>query len=68
MVTTIIRIEIPPESNFDLLQLLPNISTMSHSQKIYLLSLCHDFALHSGYETATYILFSERLLLDQPPY
>jgi hypothetical protein len=46
------------ESHFDLLLPFQNILIMSHFQMICLLSLRHDSALHSGDETATYLVFN----------
>jgi hypothetical protein len=48
------RKEFSHESHFVLLLSFLNIWTIQHFQNISQLSLCHDFALHSGDETATY--------------
>jgi hypothetical protein len=53
MVASITKIQSTPESNFDLLQLFPNIWTVIHFQMICFLFLCHNFELHSGDEQAT---------------
>jgi hypothetical protein len=54
MVTSITQIQFPTESNF-YLSSFPNIWTVPHCQSICQLSLCHDFALHSDNETATFL-------------
>jgi hypothetical protein len=43
-----------PKSKFDLLLSFTNIWTVPHFQRLYLLSLCHEFALHSGDSISTY--------------
>jgi hypothetical protein len=60
--------QFPPESNFDLLLLSPNIWTMTHFQMICLLFLCPYFELRSDAEIATFTLFSLCLFIVQPPY
>jgi hypothetical protein len=42
---------------FCLLLSFPNIWTVQYFQRIYLLSLCYDFTLHSGDKTSSYSLF-----------